>query len=888
MRDEHMTSDQIREAFLSYFESQNHLRVASSSLIPVGDPTLLLTIAGMNQFKPYYSGLQEPPNQRLTSAQKCFRTPDIDIVGDATHNTLFEMLGNFSIGDYFKQDAIKYAIEFLTLKLQLPLEKFSITIHHSDHEAGDIWESHGVPKTRIFKFGDSDNWWGPPIHGTEGPCGPCSELHYDFGQIRGCQQKDCGPNCENIMSTGEVCNRFVELWNLVFMQFYHHPDGQRDLLPAPSIDTGMGLERATIIMQDALTMYETDIFEDLIQQVQKLSGVKYNLDLETDYAIRAVAEHVRSSTFLTADGVIPGNEGRGYVLRRVIRRAIRLGRKIGMSDHFMSNLAVVVIEKMKGTYPELNHHREFILSVLELEEERFQRAFENGYSILQNSMSDASKISGDLAFQLWDTHGFPVEVTKEIAAESNVSIDMNGFEKAMEDQRTRARSNSQFDNTQSKIKVYESLGVPSSNFVGYDTLETESVVVGIIKGNQPVEKVTKEDEVEIVLQETSFYAEGGGQVGDHGIIVSQSGIVQIDDTRESIPGLNVHYGKVTSGSITIGESVSAKVDPIVRENTARNHTATHMLHAALREILGTHVRQAGSLVTGDRLRFDFSHIKAVTEEELWKVQNLVNEKIRNNARIIRSEDTYSSAIEKGALAFFGDKYGETVRMVEIVNGGRFSFEVCGGTHVEHTGEVGIIHILGESSIGAGMRRIEAVSGRAAEKLIWDRFRSEKKLTSMLQTTETELESKISGLLIELDSAQKRAQGLEQKLAIQSAESLIDVPKTVNGIRIVCNVVNVESTELLRSTADWIRDKIGSGVIGIGSTINGNPMIIITVSEDVVEMGVSASELVKPISEIIKGGGGGRPSSAQAGGKDSSKLPIAIETIPNFIKNLTKN
>ena len=883
-----MTSDQIREAFLSYFESQDHLRVSSSSLIPVGDPTLLLTIAGMNQFKPYYSGLQSPPHKRLTSAQKCFRTPDIDIVGDATHNTLFEMLGNFSIGDYFKTDAIKYAIELLTSKLNLPLEKFSITIHHSDDEAGEIWASLGVPESRIFKFGDTDNWWGPPIHGTEGPCGPCSELHYDFGESRGCLKKDCAPNCENLLTSGETCNRFVELWNLVFMQFYHHADGKRDLLPAPSIDTGMGLERATIIMQDALTMYETDIFKDLIQQVKKISGEKYNRDLETDYAIRALAEHARTSTFLTADGVIPGNEGRGYVLRRVIRRAIRLGRKIGMTDPFMSELAETVISKMSGTYPELSNNRNFILSVLELEEERFQRAFDNGYSMLERSMAGVNKISGNLAFQLWDTHGFPVEITKEIAAERGVEVDMEEFESEMDNQRTRARAHSQFDDSQAKSKVYENLGVSSSNFVGYETLEKSSVVLGLIEGNRVVDQVSEGQSVEIILQETPFYSEGGGQVGDLGTIKGENGIVRINDTKETIPDLSVHYGEVLSGTLTTGESVSAKVDPIVRQYTARNHTATHMLHAALREILGPHVRQAGSLVTGDRLRFDFSHIKAVTEQELWEIQSLVNEKIRKNANIIRSEDTYPKAIEKGALAFFGDKYGETVRMVEIVNGERFSLEVCGGTHVDHTGEVGIIHILGESSIGAGMRRIEAVSGRAAEELIWNRFRSEKKITDMLQTTESQLESKISDILAELDKTRKQTQNLEQKIAIQSAQSLIEDEKHVEDIRVISEVIAADSTELLRSTSDWLRDKIQSGVIGLGATVKGNPMIIITVSDDVIKKGVSAAELIKTVSKMIGGGGGGRPNSAQAGGKDNSKLEEAVKTIPNLISAAIRN
>ena len=439
-----MTSDEIREKFLSFFERKGHLRVASSSLIPVGDPTLLLTIAGMNQFKPYFSGQQQPPQNRLTSSQKCFRTPDIDIVGDATHNTMFEMLGNFSIGDYFKDQAIEFAMEFVSQELNLPKEQFGITIHHTDDEAFEIWKNIGVLEENIYRFGDEDNWWGPPIHGSEGPCGPCSELHYDFGRDKGCLKDNCGPNCDNKTATSEPCDRFVELWNLVFMQFYHYPEGHRDNLPAPSIDTGMGLERATIIMQNARTMYETDLFAPLINKVLTLTPEQYGQNTETDYAIRAVAEHSRSSTFLTADGVVPSNEGRGYVLRRGIRRAIRLGKKLGMEDNFMSDMSEIVITNMSSIYPELANNKEFIMTVLKLEEERFQQAYVNGYAMLEESLSTESTLTGKRIFQLWDTYGFPVEVTNEIAIEKNIPVDMIGFESEMEKQRERARSKSQF------------------------------------------------------------------------------------------------------------------------------------------------------------------------------------------------------------------------------------------------------------------------------------------------------------------------------------------------------------------------------------------------------------------------------------------------------------
>ena len=881
-----MTSDEIREAFLKYFEDKGHLRVQSSSLIPVGDPTLLLTIAGMNQFKPYFSGQQTPPRQRLTSAQKCFRTPDIDIVGDATHNTLFEMLGNFSIGDYFKNEAIEYALEFLTGKLNLPEEKFYITIHHTDDEAQEIWENIGVPKERIYRFGDEDNWWGPPIHGSEGPCGPCSELHYDFGSDRGCLKNDCAPNCENLMSTGEKCTRFVELWNLVFMQYYHHPDGTREKLPAPSIDTGMGLERATIVMQDVETMYETDIFASLIAQVCSISGHKYGEDLETDYAIRAIAEHTRSSTFLTADGVVPGNEGRGYVLRRVIRRAIRLARKLGLEESFMSPIAESVIVKMKATYPELYNHKEFILSVLKLEEERFQQAFENGFTMLEEAMENSSTLEGDLVFKLWDTYGFPVEMTQEIGAERNITVDMTGFEKEMEAQKNRARSHAQFDGDHARVRLYEELGVGNTNFTGYETLNGKSVVVGLISMGLSVTEVSQGEELQLVLRETPFYAEGGGQVGDGGTIGNSECEIAVHDTKEVIPGLIVHYGILSKGTISIGDTVQGHVDPIRRDDTARNHTATHMLHAALRHVLGPHVRQAGSLVTASRLRFDFSHIKAVTPEEMWQVQFLVNEKIRHNAEISRSEDTYSGAIEKGALAFFGDKYGDTVRLVEIANGETFSFEVCGGTHVNQTGEVGAVYILGESSIGAGMRRIEAISGREAERLVWQNMQRDSRIADILQTAPSDIEERVIAISEQISSANNQIQQLERQMSALAATALLDEVQIVNEIKVLISVTEDPTVELLRSTGDWLRDKLGTGVVAIGSIVNGNPMVVCMITPDLVEKGMNAAHMVQEVAKIIGGGGGGRPESAQAGGKDSNKLREALSIVPGMISDLS--
>ena len=883
-----MTSDEIRESFLSFFESKGHLRMQSSSLIPVGDPTLLLTIAGMNQFKSFFSGQQSPPNKRLTSSQKCFRTPDIDIVGDSTHNTLFEMLGNFSIGDYFKKDAIAFALEFLTKSLKIPVEKFDITIHETDDEAFSLWKDVGIPQEKIHRFGDSDNWWGPPIHGEEGPCGPCSELHYDFGETNGCLKISCGPNCENIMSTGETCNRFVELWNLVFMQYYHSPDGSKSPLPAPSIDTGMGLERATLVMQNVSTMYETDIFKPLVKEVLNKTSFEYGKTIETDYAIRAVAEHSRSATFLIADGVVPSNEGRGYVLRRVIRRAIRLAMKIGIKESFMQTMAKVVISQMQKTYPELNNNKDFILSVLELEEERFKQTYENGYTVLEESLTKNKSLSGAILFQLWDTYGFPIEVTQEIASEKNITIDIKGFQDEMEKQRTRARESSNFSNDFGKIKIYEELDLNPTTFVGYDSLESNSTIIGIINKASIQNKASKGDDVEIILDLTPFYSEGGGQVGDKGKIFGAKGTIEIYDTKELIPEIIIHYGKVIEGEFNINDMVSAEVDRVKREDTARNHTATHMLHAALREVLGAHVRQAGSLVTANRLRFDFSHMKPISDSEMSKIQSVVNRKIRENMSISRSENTYAGALEDGALAFFGDKYGEKVRLIEIANGSRFSFEVCGGTHAHTTGELGAIYIISESSIGAGMRRIEAVSGREAENLVQENFQLISKISDSLNVPTDQLEEKIFTVIDQVETYSKQIEILEEKLIVQESKSLLETIENINGINLICTTLNASSANLLRKTGDSLKTHIKSGVIAIGSIINENPMIIIMVTKDLADKGVNASEIAKKVSKIMDGGGGGKSEIAQAGGKSPSKLNDALSMVPVLIKEYSSN
>ena len=958
------TSDDIRESFLKYFESQGHLRAASSSLIPVGDPTLLLTNAGMVQFKPYFSGEATPPNRRMTTSQKSFRTVDIDEVGDATHLTMFEMLGNFSFGDYFKDGAMGFAVECLESAMGLPRENFAATVHEGDDEAYGLWQKHGIPEERIYRFGDADNWWGPPIHGEEGPCGPCAELHYDFGDARpGCGLEDCGPNCENLNpDTGLLCQRYVELWNLVFMQFYRNPDGAMPPLPQTGIDTGMGFERLVVVLQDANDIYETDLFLPLIHKVEALTGHESGESDEVRQAMRVVAEHGRSSAFLIADGVVPSNDGRGYVLRRLVRRAIRHARRLGLDEPFLGEVADAVTDLMGEAYPELRNNREFVQTVIKLEEESFYRVFDTGSRTLagmieyreshrgalpelarfaQQWNSDSSEnagavleqhgfvgyhpdageyerqghqaaaeaieaafgaihagdirpeiagvvawgntISGWEAFFLHDTYGFPVEMTQEIAAESGVGVDMEGFEREMAAQRERARASAKFGADRVKIRLYESLGVGGTKFLGYQQVRADSVVVGMVSGDGVVSSATEGDEVELAIMETPFYPEGGGQVGDAGDIVGPHGRIAVTDTQTVMPGLIMHFGRVVDGTVSQGDSVDAIVDPIRREDTARNHTATHMLHAALRQVLGSHVRQAGSLVAPDRLRFDFSHVTAMTPGEIDDVQLLVNEKIRENVGVRKSEDRYARAIERGALAFFGDKYDDTVRLVEIANGDTFSFEVCGGTHVHHTGELGSVFVLGESSIGTGMRRIEAVSGRGAERIVRDRFRAQDAVAARLSTTPMETGERVGSLLEEMESLRRENEALERRLALQAAETMLDAVEVVDGVRVLAHRVDAAGADAMREMGDWLRSKMGSGIVALGTVANDRPQMVVMVTPDLVERGFDAVAIARGAAKAIGGGGGGRPDVAQAGGRRADGLDAALRSVADLVR-----
>ena len=879
-----MTGDDIRKAFLDYFQSMGHTPMPSASLVPAGDPTLLFTSAGMVPFKPFFMGESTPPSKRLTSSQKSFRTTDIDEVGDHKHLTFFEMLGNFSIGDYFKKDAIAFCWEFVTQHFNLPPDRLYATIYLDDEEAFHHWKNDvGLPEERIYRYGNEDNWWGPA--GKEGPCGPCSEIHYDNGEEYACGDPECHPNHD--------CERFVELWNLVFMQYYQDLKGDRTPLPAPSIDTGMGLERAAAILQGKQNLYETDLFQPILDAACKLAGKTYGRDRDTDYALRVVAEHSRAAAFLIADGVVPGNEGRGYVLRRVIRRGIRYGRRMGLDDPFLARVVDAAIARFEDAYPELAANRDFIIRVVDLEEERFGQAFERGSGILEGIMASLAAdtergapsvlVSGNDAFTLYDTYGFPPELTAEIAREHGLEVDMEGFEREMGSQRERARAAHAFAGAMEMLPTYENLGVDQVRFIGYRQLHQPSVVTALLVNDAPVGHATVGQVVEVVLQDTPFYAEGGGQVGDAGTITAPNGKVRIEDTQAPVAGLIVHRGVIEDGEVSLGDSVVAAVDPSRRLDTTRNHSATHLLHAGLRRVLGAHVRQAGSLVAPDRLRFDYSHVSPLAGEELLEIQALVNTKVRDNLSVSTRESTLTQAVNDGALAFFGDRYGETVRVVEMSDGDAFSVEVCGGTHVAATGQIGSLFVIGESSIGGGMRRIEAVAGRAAEELFLQRTATLESLSRKLETPMVDLERRMDSFIEDADGVRKRLAALERQSLLREAQDLLSSAADVEGVRVVSARTSATNTEGMRQMGDWLKEKLSSAVVVLATLENGRPSLVAMVTPDLVTKGLHAGHIARDTAKIMDGGGGGRPEMAQAGGKRADKLEEALGRVPGLVR-----
>jgi len=855
------TGDQLRALYLEYFAGKAHKILPSSSLIPHGDPTLLLTTAGMVQFKTYFLGKEKPPAPRLTTCQKCFRTTDIDSVGDASHLTFFEMLGNFSIGDYFKKEAIDFAWEFVTQRLKIPAQRLWTTVYLDDDEAVKFWQAKGVPDNRIVRLGEKDNFWGPA--GDSGPCGPCSEIHYDFGEAAGCHQPDCGPACK--------CGRFCEIWNLVFVQYNQDSSGARTPLPHPSIDTGMGLERLTTIMQGKSSVYQTDRFDYLLDKVATVSNRKYGAGTETDRAMRIVAEHSRSITFLIADGVIPSNEGRGYVLRRLLRRTALFGRNLGLAKPFMVPLVETVIDRMGSVYPDLVARRNFIVELVFREESRFAETLFTGMQLLEEMMASEEaqlrrKITGGQAFKLYDTYGFPLDLTTEIASGAGFEVDSEGFNFEMERQREKARSSHKFELNKD---VHSGHTFSATCFTGYDTLAQYATVDGILKNNSSTDAIREGEEGGLIFDKTAFYAEMGGQVGDTGEITVGDNSFVVTNTVALSPGVVLHQGYMSRGEIKIGDEALAKVDVTRRYDISRNHTATHLLQAALREVLGEHVQQRGSVVDPDRLRFDFSHLKAVTAEEIVRVEDIVNSRIREDHPVAAVETGYQQALKQGVTALFGEKYGELVRVLSIGADKRVSAELCGGTHIKATGEIGFFKIVSESSVGAGLRRIEAVTGRGAGVYVREKVKS--------------FHDRIDQLQAEIEAGKIQVNTFQKELARKDALSLLSAARDIRGGKLLVAAVGEASIDTLRDMADILRDRLAPALIVLGSTYTDKPVFLCAVAPDLVAAGYHAGNIIKKLSEIAGGGGGGRPNLAQGGGRDVTKLSAALDAVNGFIR-----
>ena len=844
----------------------------------------------MVQMKPYFMGHAAPPASRMVSVQKCFRATDIESVGDAAHLTFFEMLGNFSVGDYFKQEMIPWAWEFLTEVLKLEKDRMWPAVYLDDEESYGLWRDLGVPEERILRYGEDQNYW---FSGDVGPCGPDSEIHYDFGE-----QFGCGPDCE---PSHDDCERFVEIWNLVFMSFYC--DGEkREPLPSKNIDTGAGLERITSVLmfesdewdkEKLPSVYETDLFVPIIRKIEELSGKKYGSDDETDRAIRLVAEHARAVTFLIGDErtpVVPSNEERGYVARRMLRRAVYFGRRrLGIEEPFMTDLADAIVDHMAPSHEELERQRGFIREIIEPEEQRFDETLHRGLEMLEAAIekSDGKILAGSEVFLLHDTYGFPIELTREIAAEHGFNVDDEGFEAEMEKQRERARAGAGGADAVAADTLFGSLADGETEFKGYETLEADSEVAALVAGDEVLSEATDGAAVQVLLAETPFYPEGGGQVGDQGELVGPNGRVTVEDTQRIAGRLIVHSGRVAEGRIAKGDRVTAKVDESYRRDTMRNHTATHLAHAALRQLLGTHVRQAGSLVAPDHMRFDFTHTEAVTKEQLAEVERLVNSKIRQDLAVDSRTTTFDEAMSEGVLAFFGDKYGEEVRVVEVNTVmPKFSAELCGGTHCQRTGEVGTFVITGESSIGSGMRRIEALTGRGADQYVRERLDEIDEIARRIGAPKGALMSKIDSLIAEQDALKKRIEKMERSLAsAPTGDDILGRATELDGVKLLVERVDAPSMDALRYMGDAMRKGIGSGVVVLASVVDERPQFIAIVTPDVIEKGPKAGEILKRVATIAGGGGGGRPDMAQGGGKDASKVDEALAAVPDIVREM---
>ncbi|OYD25435.1 alanine--tRNA ligase [Oceanimonas baumannii] len=869
-----MTTSELRNAFLEYFRQQGHQVVASSSLVPHNDPTLLFTNAGMNQFKDLFLGLEQRAYNRAVSSQRCVRAGgkhnDLENVGyTARHHTFFEMLGNFSFGDYFKQDAIRFAWEFLTGVVKLPKDKLWVTVYETDDEAFDIWSQEiGVPADRIVRIGDnkgaqyaSDNFW---TMGDTGPCGPCTEIFYDHGEhIWG------GPPG----SPEEDGDRYIEIWNLVFMQFNRHADGTMEPLPKPSVDTGMGLERIATILQGVHSNYEIDLFQALIKAAAEAVGAT---DLDNK-SLRVIADHIRSCSFLIADGVMPSNEGRGYVLRRIIRRAVRHGRKLGADKTFFHTLVGSLCEQMGEAYPELNTQRPVIEKVLRLEEEQFARTLDRGLQLLEDAIAelgDSQVLPGEVVFKLYDTYGFPADLTADVLRDRDISIDEAGFETLMQQQRERAKEASNFGVDYSKVIKVDG----ETAFTGYEHLAQPAKVTGLFKDGEPVAALIAGEEGAVVLDSTPFYAESGGQVGDAGVIRMDDGLFVVKDTQKAGNGI-LHLGYLELGTLEEGEVVSAAVDGARRQATALNHSVTHLLHASLRKLLGEHVTQKGSLVEPERLRFDFSHLEAMSAQELREVEDMVNRDIRANLPVSTQLMDLEGAKRAGATALFGEKYDENE--VRVVAMGEVSTELCGGTHVSRTGDIGLFKILSESGIAAGVRRIEAVTGEAAQAYLHQLDHEINQAASLVKGDTFSVSAKVRQLLERSRQLEKEIEQLKGKLAAQAGASLLEQVVDINGSKVL--VANLEGVDAksLRGTLDDLKSKLQSGVVVLGTVSGDKVSLIAGVTKDLTGK-VKAGELVNMVAQQVGGKGGGRPDMAQAGGSEPAALPAALESVSGWL------
>ncbi|AVD35559.1 alanine--tRNA ligase [Clostridioides difficile] len=878
---EKMGLNEIRSKFLEFFESKGHYVANSYSLVPNNDKSLLLINSGMAPLKNYFSGVEVPPSVRMCTSQKCIRTGDIENVGiTARHATFFEMMGNFSFGDYFKRESIKWGWEFVTEWLNIPEDKIWVTVYEEDDDSYDIWAKEmNFPEERMVKLGKDDNFWEI---GT-GPCGPCSEIYFDRGEEYGCDNPDCKPGCD--------CDRYLEFWNHVFTQFDRDEEGNYSLLENKNIDTGMGLERMGCIMQGVDTIFEVDTIKSILEAVEKLTGVKYGENPKNDISIRIITDHIRAVTFLVSDGVLPSNEGRGYVLRRLLRRAARHGKLLGVKELFLQKLIDEVIKVNDKAYPVLVEKESYIKKVVGIEEEKFNETIDQGTEIL-NSYIEVLKnegktvLSGQEAFKLYDTYGFPIDLTKEILEEEHLSVDEEAFNEEMEKQKERARNaRGNMDGESWKEDPLSKLeSTVDSTFNGYSEIYGEGTIEAIVKDDELVQSAKEGDKVSIVLDNTTFYPEGGGQVGDCGLITNENLVLEVLNTKKGANNSIKHIGIIKSGSISNGDKVKTLVDRETRMSAARNHSATHLLHKALREVLGEHVNQAGSLVTPERLRFDITHFEAISNEELKVIEEKVNNVILSSLDIKCDIMNIKEAKEKGATALFGEKYGDEVRVVSM---GDYSTELCGGTHLTNTSQVGMFKILSEGGVAAGVRRIEAITGKAVYEYLKERDGIISEVCVNLKSKEDNLIQRISSLLEENKNLSKELHDMKAKMSLQSVDSIFDSKVEVNGVNLITNKFEGMDMDTLRETADNLRDKLGSGVVVLANVVDDKVNFVVTATKDVLDKGIHSGNIVREVAKIAGGKGGGRPNMAQAGASDVSKVDQALSYASEVIKTQVK-